>query len=182
EEMLAAEGLARENRSHLLKLDLRYEGQVHEVELPVLESDLEMVGLPEVHRKFHERHAAIYTYATEQDPVELVNLRVTSVGQTWKIQGRTADVADGDAPMEKGHRDVYFGYRREYVRVPVYEGSAVAPGSALAGPVIVELPDTSIVVDDHYDLSCDEYGNLRLRGRAPATLPDTEQAGIRQEA
>lgn len=182
EEMLAAEGLHRDDRRHWLKLDLRYEGQVHEVELRVLESDLERPGLPEVHRKFHQRHAAIYSYATEQDPVELVNVRLTSVGHTWKVQGRKGDPATTGSPREKGRRHVYFGYRRELVEVPVYDGLTVGPGAMLTGPAIVELRDTNIVVDDHYDLSCDNYGNVRLSARVEGATPARADPQIRQEA
>ena len=40
------------------------------------------------------------------------------------------------------------------------------PSSAIAGPAIVELLDTSIVVDDYYNLSCDTFGNFHLRAKS----------------
>jgi N-methylhydantoinase A len=165
DQTLAAEGVPPEGRTHLLKLDLRYEGQVHEVELTVADADLEAPGIPEAHRKFHERHAAIYAYATENDPVEVVNLRVTSVGQTWKTRPPTVEHLVEERPVAKGQRSVYFGHRRETVQVPIFDGSVLGPGSTVEGPAIVELLDTSVVVEDHYDLACDEYGNFHLRAR-----------------
>jgi N-methylhydantoinase A len=167
EQVLEGEGVPAEARSHVFKLDLRYEGQVHEVDLTVAEAELGEPGLPDVHRRFHERHAAIYAYATENDPVEVVNLRLTSVGETWKVQ-QPASEAGGGKPAPKGRRSVYFGHLKGNVEVEVYDGHAIGPGAELAGPVIVELLDTSIVVDDHYDFGCDEYGNFHLRAKAAA--------------
>jgi N-methylhydantoinase A len=119
-----------------------------------------------VHRKFHERHATIYAYATEDDPVEVVNLRVTSVGQTWKVRpAAAAPAGERRAPEPQGARPVYFGHWRDFADVPVYDGAALAGGDALDGPAIVELPDTSIVVDDRYDVSVDAYGNFRLQAK-----------------
>jgi N-methylhydantoinase A len=172
EQVLEAEGVPPEGRSHVFKLDLRYEGQVHEVDLTVAEAELNEPRLPEVHRRFHERHAAIYAYATENDPVEVVNLRLTSVGETWKVR-QPASEARGEEPVPKGTRSAYFGHLKGSVEVAVYDGHAIGPGAELEGPVIVELLDTSIVVDDHYDFGCDEYGNFHLRAKAAA---DGEQA------
>lgn len=168
ERVLAAEGVPTEHRLHMLKLDLRYDGQVHEVELTVDEADLEQPGLADVHQKFHARHSAIYAYATENDSVEVVNLRLTSIGRTWKTTRPKSDERVGEQPALKGHRAAYFGHRRESVEVPVFDGGGVGPGANIAGPAIVELLDTSVVIDDHYDLACDAYGNLRLRAKPGA--------------
>lgn len=166
EEILASEGVAADHRAHVLKLDLRYEGQVHEVELVVTDDELAEPRLPKTHRKFHDRHSAIYAYATEQDPVEVVNLRVTSIGETWKIKPTRLETSVGGVSAAKSQRAVYFGHRHEYVELPVYDGAVITPTSAIAGPAIVELLDTSIVVDDYYNLSCDTFGNFHLRAKS----------------
>ena len=161
--ILASEGVSGAAVAHQLKMDLRYEGQVHEVELNIVESDLDEPGFVGVHRKFHDAHESIYAYATEDDAVEVVNLRVTSVGETWRADlsaARGADSASDGAP--KGRREVYFGHLRSFVDTPIYDGASLVPGQRLSGPAIVEMPDTSLVVNDHFDLKGDSYANLRL--------------------
>ncbi|HEY4281339.1 MAG TPA: hypothetical protein VGM91_24215, partial [Conexibacter sp.] len=44
----------------------------------------------------------------------------------------------------------------------VYDGEALAPGTTIAGPAIVELPNTTIVVPDGFNISVDAYRSLVL--------------------
>ena len=165
-EILASEGVDADGVTHQLKMDLRYEGQVHEVELTIEEGDLDEPGFAEIHRKFHETHESIYAYATQDDPVEVVNLRVTSAGETWRAELSAQDEGAARA-VAKAHREVYFGHLRRLVEVPVYDGPSLIADQRVAGPAIVELTDTSLVVNDNFDLECDRHANLRL-ARKPA--------------
>jgi N-methylhydantoinase A len=167
EAILESEGVAPGDINHLLKMDLRYEGQIHEVELPIEEVDLNDKDLPEVHRKFHKRHADMYSYSTDEDPVENVNLRLSSVGKAWNVEVHRGELTTRDASVAlKGRRPAYLSSSRTLVEMSVYDGSAIEPGMRLTGPAIVELPDTNIVVDDHFDLECDVFGNFVLDARA----------------
>ena len=162
EEILASEGVEPAEMSHVLKMDLRYHGQIHEVEMSIDQADLDEEGMRSIHEKFHKRHEETYSYATEADPVEVVNLRVTSIGHAWTIEPRTSELGDSDASDAlKGRRSTFF---RDVgvVEVPVYDGTAVIPGMAIDGPCIVELPDTNVVVDTHFDLRCDAHGHFLL--------------------
>ena len=165
EELLDAEGVDAAEMSHVLKMDLRYHGQIHEVEMPVERAVLGEPGMPSIHEKFHDRHEEIYSYATEADPVEVVNLRVTSIGHAWTTEPREEALGDTDAsPAFKGHRHTYFR-DSGVIEVPVYDGTGVLPGMRIDGPCIVELPDTNVVVDTHFDLSCDTYGHFLLEAK-----------------
>ena len=165
EELLDAEGVDAAGMSHVLKMDLRYHGQIHEVEMPVERAVLGEPGMPSIHEKFHDRHEEIYSYATEADPVEVVNLRVTSIGHAWTTEPREEALGDTDASSAfKGHRHTYFR-DSGVIEVPVYDGTGVLPGMRIDGPCIVELPDTNVVVDTHFDLSCDTYGHFLLEAK-----------------
>ena len=165
EEVLSAEGVADAEMHHILKMDLRYHGQIHEVELPIEAADLDEPAMASIHDKFHKRHDEIYSYATEADSVEVVNLRVTSVGHAWTVELQTESLGEADATAAlKGHRQAYF---RDVgtIDVPVYDGTAVLPGMSFEGPGIVELPDTNVVVDSYFDLTCDAYGHFVLEAK-----------------
>ncbi|MCE2525212.1 MAG: hydantoinase/oxoprolinase family protein [Acidimicrobiia bacterium] len=168
EELLAAEGVEAAEMSHVLKMDLRYHGQIHEVEMPVEPAAIGEPDMPSIHEKFHERHEEIYSYATEADPVEVVNLRVTSIGHAWTTEPRAEPLGDADASAAfKGTRSTYFR-DTGVVEVPVYDGTGVLGGMRIDGPCIVELPDTNVVVDTHFDLSCDNYGHFLLEAKDTA--------------
>ncbi len=165
--LLRAEGVAVKDISHMLKLDLRYAGQIHEVELTIDAADLDEQGMPTIQKEFHRRHARTYTYATEDDPVEIVNLRVTSIGKAWGLDRQPLPVVDADPdPTRKGSRVAHFDDAGA-IEVDVFDGTSLLPAAAVAGPAIVELPDTNIVVDPHFDLTCDPYGDFVLLAREP---------------
>ena len=64
---------------------------------------------------------------------------------------------------QKGHRPAYFPEAAGFVSTPVYDRYALAPGEALAGPVIVEERESTTVVPPGDRLEVDPQGNLRIR-------------------
>jgi N-methylhydantoinase A len=170
---LRSEGVVESEIAHTLKMDLHYEGQIHEVEVVVEENDLKKPGLTEIHRKFHDRHATLFGYSTQSDEVEIVNLRVTSVGKTWKMEvGQRTWQSEVDASSLKGWRRVYFPHHDDLLEVPVHDGALLETEKAIAGPAIVEFPDTSVVVDEYYDITCDVSGNCLLTMKSQVIAPN----------
>ena len=49
------------------------------------------------------------------------------------------------------------------VVTPVFDWTRLEPGAELAGPAIVEGPDTTVVVPPGYDTAVDRWGNLLMR-------------------
>ena len=94
---LEREGLAAEAIEFVRQLDLRYVGQSFELTIPAGDDLLE---------RFHAEHDRTYGFAAPEEPVEVVSLRLTSVGTIAKPPPRPLD-AGGDAePKER--RPVYF--------------------------------------------------------------------------
>jgi N-methylhydantoinase A len=68
--------------------------------------------------------------------------------------------AAASTPTPKGQRKAYFPDARGYVDTPVYDRYALTPGTAFAGPAIVEEresttvagPDARVRVDSHFTL------------------------------
>ena len=65
--------------------------------------------------------------------------------------------AEDPAPALKGAREVYFEERSEFVETPVYDGALVEPGQLIAGPAIIDEPDTTIVVRPGQEAMSDHY-------------------------
>jgi N-methylhydantoinase A len=92
---------------------------------------------------------------------------ITGVGV--KVHGRVrkpavvrrsleSEVPDpGDAPS--GSREVYWEELSSRVATPVWDGSRLTQSSAVEGPAIIDLPDTTIVVRPGHRATIDEYGN-----------------------
>ncbi|MDP7340751.1 MAG: hypothetical protein QF786_15685, partial [Vicinamibacterales bacterium] len=83
---LAGEGIAADERSHAVLLDLRYLKQYHEVTVAVDRAALERGDLGALASSFHGEHNRLYGYdlSAEGTELELINIRVRSLGRTEK--------------------------------------------------------------------------------------------------
>src|SRR5262249_11246591 len=65
--------------------DLRYVGQGYELRVPVAPGALDEAAIATAFDAFHALHAAEYGHAFRESPIEIVNIRVSGVGQMPKI-------------------------------------------------------------------------------------------------
>jgi N-methylhydantoinase A len=158
---LLQEGVERERATFLRHLDVRYVGQHHEVTIPIPGGAITEAHLPGIAESFHRAHERLYTYATPENPLEVMNLRVTAVGAVDKaaLTRRAPEAADPGA-ARKGERRAWFEQRGGFIPVPVYDRDRLAPGNRLEGPAIVEERITTVVAHPGWSLRVDEYENL----------------------
>ena len=148
-EELRREGLADDRIEFLRQIDLRYVGQSYELTIPAGDGLLE---------RFHAEHDRVYGFAAPAEAVELVSLRVASVGRIDKPPARTLE--PGAMPEPKERRDVYFAETDGYVDCPIYDRYALPAGASLAGPAVIEEFDSTTVVHPGFAVSVDGTGNL----------------------
>ncbi len=153
---------------HELALDLRYLKQYHEVTVPLERTDLEAGDLSAVAQAFHGEHDRLYGYdlAAEGTGLELINLRVRSIGRTAKPS--LPELAPGDgagAVAHRGTRRAFVPEVEEFREVPVYDGHLLGSGDAIAGPVLIERVDTTIFVSASFGALVDSYGSVLLEQR-----------------
>ena len=114
---------------------------------------------------FHAEHDRTYGFAAEEEPVECVSLRLTTIGRIAKPPPRA--LAPGPAPEPKQTRPVYFGEAGGYVDCPIYDRHALGAGARIAGAAIVEEFDSTTVLHPGYALKADRQGNLIIAKEAP---------------
>ncbi len=142
--------------SFVRKIDLRYVGQSFELTIPAGDDLLE---------RFHAEHDRTYGFSAPEEPVEVVSLRLTSVGTIAKPPPRPLEAGGKVEPKE--HRPVYFAESDGYVDCPIYDRYALPAAATLTGPAIVEEFDSTTVVHPGYVALVDETGNLLIeRGAA----------------
>lgn len=114
--------------------DMRYARQSYEIEVPVPEP---LDGPPDTALReiFAKTYAERYGMTSQDRGVHLVSLRLLV----------TVDSPLGATPT-----------RPE-------QASGLAPGESVEGATVIELPDSTIVVDAGYVASMDEAGNVLLR-------------------
>jgi len=165
ETVLSGEKIPPERRSSLFSLDLRYVGQYHEVNVDVAGEDMKNFNEEKIKDAFHEKHDRLYGYSLrgEDTDVELVNLRMTAIGNTEKPRFRKEEFRGKDpSDCLKGKRQVFIPHERDYVTLEVYDGDRLGHGNRIHGPAIIEQVNTTIFVPPEYQLECDAYGSYLL--------------------
>jgi len=160
---LVAERVPPERMVHQVSLDLRYLKQYHEVTVPVSDAVLAAGDLDGIAALFHAAHNRLYGYdlAGDHAPLELINVRVRSLGRTDKPPLAVLDEGGADpGPALKGRRRAFVPARREFAELPVYDGHRLLAGNRIAGPALVERTDTTVFISSAHAGRVDRHGTL----------------------
>ena len=159
-EMLRRAGVPESRWELSRAADCRYPRQAYELTVPVAAGAVDAATLPQLARDFHERHRATYGHASPGEPVQCVNLRVSAVGRLAPLD-ISRSIATNGAPAAPVAREAYFK-ETGVVRCEVLAREGLKPGVARTGPLIVESPDTTVVVPPGWGLSVEAGGLIVL--------------------
>lgn len=156
-QQLSAEGVPNELQVLHRSCDLRYFGQAHELNL-VLDDDgaANQAQLQRIGRGFHNEHRRVHGHAMEGDPVEIVNYRVSAVGNSPKPEFSAR--VNGNRQAAKGVRPVLF--ESGQVDCPVLERRYLKPGELVPGPAVIEQTGSTTLLAPHQNARVDGQGNL----------------------
>ncbi|MCZ6679727.1 MAG: hydantoinase/oxoprolinase family protein [Candidatus Poribacteria bacterium] len=162
---LAGEGRRYVNPVLQRAVDLRYVGQSSELTLSLDNVDMSDAALSRrLGERFAAEHERTYGHSAPDDPIEVVNLRLTVLIPTSKseISNSQDSVPIAQAPLQ--NRRCYFGAEAGWLDVPILSRNALG-GKPQKGPLIVEEYDTTILVPPHYTAARDEWGNVVIETR-----------------
>jgi N-methylhydantoinase A len=146
--------------------DLRYTRQAYELTVPMAEGPIAASTLARLAADFHDQHHHTYGHASEDEPIQLVNVRVTAIGKLRRLDltRRGNGGAAVGLPRKGKSRAVYF---KETGLAPcdVIPYESLGPGSERPGPVIIEAMDTTVVVPPAWQLRVDAQGFILLERR-----------------
>ena len=170
---LEHEGMRPEDISFVRQVDIRYVGQSYEltVVLPErtgdhTESPVAAFELRRALETFHNEHDRAYGYSAPDEPIEIVNLRLTAIGKIAKPRQRALTRGETHAAIaQKATRPVYFAKKNGYVDCAIYDRYRLGAGCVLLGPAIVEEVDSTTVIHPGYQAEVDHYGNLIMTRR-----------------
>ena len=156
-------GLAESSIRLERSADMRFVGQSSELSVPVPEGAIEQNFAAALRGNFRAEYARAFgaeAFWADAEP-EVVNLRVTAVVPSAVEMHFGATAADSIRPT--GSRQVFWPFEMASSNWTVIDRAGIAPGSNLAGPLIVESADTTIVVPAGCTLRVDDSGNLIIR-------------------
>jgi N-methylhydantoinase A len=160
-ETLEREGVAPDKRLSTASVDLRYQGQNYELNLPFAVEDISEAAFAALAERFHTEHDRVYGYRLPSRPVQLVNLRLTAIGRVAHISWPEVPTASGPAvPFSKRMVMLSFGTSAE---APVYRVTELFAGHRFAGPAIVEYPGSTLFVPPGWTATYDSMRNAHLK-------------------
>ena len=168
ENEMKSEGFTPDQLKVNRSLDMRYAGQSYELNIPY-HNGIEAVnpshnigeGIQTLVEKFHIAHAQRFGYARTDAPVEVVNLRLTTIGETDKPPIQPTSLSDPDA-SEACPVQTPVIFENEALPTHFYRREALRPGNQIAGPAIVTEFSATTVIPPNFSAVVDAYQNLIL--------------------
>jgi hypothetical protein len=173
---------------------MRYVGQSYELTIGLPDGAIDARALEDVAARFHAEHDRAYGHSAPDEPVELVNVRLTAIGRIAKPRLRELDVNGGrGGPALKGHRLVFFAETGGFVECPIYDRYRLAgkPFTHAVGHVRMAtesrvdvahshpfwarpFPDVTVVHNGHLTNAHKAKRMYEMRGYRFQTENDTE--------
>lgn len=160
---LESDGIPEEAWEFRWSVDCLYEGQGYELNVDFDGTDGDWRGL--IRDRFEEKHESEYGHYFEDDPVELLNVRVTAVGDTSDYSAKDIGTGGIVEDAQTGESEVVFGTSEqpEHLSVLRYERNALSAGNRIEGPAIVDQLDSTVVVNPNWVATVLDNGALSLR-------------------
>ena len=166
QQVVTSSGTTFERIDRLFEFDMLYLGQTHTVAVAVDPS--KVLTINSIQAAFDSAYKATYGRLLDSIPVRVMNYRVTVIGRRPVFDMSVFAPVQGKPSKEcrTGTRTVWAD--GAFHEATLYDRLSLAVGEHIAGPAILEQPDTTIFVDPGLAATVDAFGNLviRLEGRS----------------
>lgn len=163
---LVAEGIPRRSRQYLATMDMRYQGQAYELNVP-------LTATTDLREAFHETHHRTYGHALPGRVVECVNLRVRALGLVDRDVLSPEQPPDNDNDLNGGEfagavyavpGDAKLGEKDapDGTRLSLFDRDLLPPGARFPGAALVFQLDSTLYVPPGWSARVDPYRNLIL--------------------
>jgi N-methylhydantoinase A len=169
----AAEGMGLLDRANVafagreaeIELDMSYVGQTHTVAVPValtIARGASGITGAAIRAAFDAAYTRAYGRLLQGVPVRLLNLRVAVIGRRppFDLATLKPDPANTLAGARRGSRKLWIG--GTWREADVFARLDLPAGAVVAGPAVLEQPDTTIYVDPGLNARVDALGNVIL--------------------
>jgi N-methylhydantoinase A len=158
-ETLTEEGAAPSQIALRRFLDMRYRGQEYTLPVPVTEDLRALTDFSEIRSRFDGLHQEHYGHSASNQPVMMVNLRLSALGR-FENRLPLASSFRNDDKGERGKRPVIFDNAHAAVVCPIYLRSGLKPGDRLDGPAAIEELGATILLYPGDKMQVNEFGHL----------------------
>jgi len=112
-----------------------------------------------IRSRFDQLHQEHYGHSAPQEPVMMVNLRLSALGRFENQLTLASSSRDSDRG-ERGKRPVIFDSGQPAVSCPIFLRSGFKAGDGLQGPAVIEEVGATILVYPGDRMQVNESGHL----------------------
>jgi len=140
-----ADGSLRQKRGarYQIHLDLRYVGQEFTLSVPVSLEQIRAADRTGIRAAFDALYEQRYAHHSPDEPVELVNVRLTAIGARPRLAFPALE--EGGRAEPERRRPVHLGGGAA-VDCPVWRRTALAAGARIEGPAIIQEHGTTTLL------------------------------------
>ena len=168
--MLDAARTTFEARETTFTFDMAYLGQTHTVSVPVnvdvTDGQVTAPTQDQIGDAFDGAYRATYGRLLANGTRRVINLRSAVTGKRPRFDLATLAPAGGSVEAAfKGTRQVYFD--SAWHETKLYDRLALPVDAEIAGPAILEQPDTTVLIDPDLVGRIDAFGNTLIERATP---------------
>ncbi|MEC7488243.1 MAG: hydantoinase/oxoprolinase family protein [Pseudomonadota bacterium] len=175
-EIIAQSDIASDDLVTHWHAHMRYSGQSYD--LPVETGVIWEGEIPDdtvscLVDEFHLQHERRYAYRSDDETVEIVQLRVSVRGPEVEFPAPLA-FESGSEPASEDTRDIYFTGSRKFLSATVWARQALISGNEIAGPAVVNGEGSSALIPPGWVANVDQHLNLDVwqRSKRSSELDD----------
>lgn len=141
--------------------EIRYPSEIWELDVPLRKSLYSSPDdVEQLRQDFHAVHKEVFTTIDPGSPVEMLRWRARVSCRLRKGDIGRPQASDA-RPTKNGSRNAYFP-KVGMVDTTVRYLETLEPGERLVGPVIIESPVTTVVIDPGASVECTPIGSLSI--------------------
>jgi N-methylhydantoinase A len=132
--------------------EMRYAGQGHNVSVTLPWREVSAAMAPALLKAFEASYKQLYGHLVPGATAQVITWRLTGRSQVKSHTFAWGDTRVSATAVMRGKREIYLPLKKRYGAVPVYDRYSLKPGSRLAGPVVLEERESTLVVPVRADV------------------------------
>lgn len=143
---LASAGAADADIKWYIGAEMRYAGQGHNVAVTLPWMRIGKATEAPLIAEFEKRYRQLYGHLVPNAVPQVITWRLTGRSLVKSHRFTWGDERAGSKPVMRGRRQIFLPLQKKFGSVPVFERYSLKPGTKLAGPVILEERESTLVV------------------------------------
>jgi N-methylhydantoinase A len=162
-DLLTAEGVPPQRMSFERFLDMRYVGQEFPIQTPISAADLQRRDPELLRGAFDRLHDRRYGHQAVHEPVEVVNLRLATVGRRERLEFPKINAASGPVRTPLERRDIVLLDPERPADCAIYDRENLSAGQMIRGPAAISEYASTTLLFEGDTLTVAPSGELIIR-------------------